>query len=138
MGHSMGAGLSAFFTSVFPERVERLVMLDLVGFAAFPAEKLSAATRKSVEASLKTFALLADPAKREPSYEYVDAVGRAFMANQMLNGEGSITREAVETLMTRGLRKNEDGTFSWTADLRIRIPLPFFLSAEQVTILKSL
>ena len=48
MGHSMGAGLSAFFTSVFPERVERLVMLDLVGFAAFPAEKLSAATRKSV------------------------------------------------------------------------------------------
>lgn len=71
-----------------------------------------------------------------PSYTFVDACGRAFLANQFIHGTDSITRSSVETMMSRGLRKvgvNKEGEdlFTWTTDLRLRIPTPFNVVLEQ-------
>ncbi len=48
-----------------------------------------------------------------------------------MQGEGAIDQKGVETLMKRGLKPVGD-KFTWTADLRLRIPLAFNHSIEQV------
>ena len=64
-----------------------------------------------------------------PVYTFKDACDRAFEAQQIMNGWGSINKEAVETLMIRGLREVEGG-FTWSADLRLRIPTAFNMVQE--------
>ena len=59
------------------------------------------------------------------------------MANTLIHGADSVTKDSVETLMTRGLKKvsqNKDGEDMWTwrSDLRLRIPSAFNLTADQV------
>ena len=133
MGHSMGGGICGLFASTFPERVHRLLMLDFIAFGSMPIKKHVRMMRKSVETHMKLNALIANtPADRVPAYSREDAVARAFLANQLLHGQDSISREAVETLMERGLKEVGDGKYTWTTDLRLRIPSPFNLLEEQV------
>jgi hypothetical protein len=71
-----------------------------------------------------------------------DAVARAFMANTLLHGQDSIARESVELLLERGLRKvdkddNGNDLYTWTSDLRLRIPSPVNLVIEQVSLRKK-
>jgi pimeloyl-ACP methyl ester carboxylesterase len=49
MGHSLGAGMCGMFASAFPERVDRLIMMDLITFSPLPVKKHARATRKSVQ-----------------------------------------------------------------------------------------
>ena len=74
--------------------------------------------------------------KGPPQLEHTDAVAKAFMANNLIHGMGSISQEAVETLMTRGLTKvsEKEGKdlYTWTADFRLRIPSPFKVGMDQV------
>ena len=67
-------------------------------------------------------------------YKKEDAVARAFVANQLMHGTDSISREAVEILMERGLKQLDDGSYTWTSDLRRRIPSALNLVIEQVSI----
>ena len=64
-------------------------------------------------------------------YGYEDAVQRAFLANQLIHGSDSISKESVEILMKRGLRQLEDGLYTWNTDLRLRVPSFFNLLEEQ-------
>ena len=66
-----------------------------------------------------------------PSYEHDDAVARAFLANQLIHGTDSISRDSVNILMERGLRRMEDGLYTWNTDLRLRVPSFFNLLEEQ-------
>ena len=59
-----------------------------------------AASRKSVLETLKVQKKLDNPIT--PVYTFEDACDRAFEAQQIMNGRGSISMEAVETLMNRG------------------------------------
>ena len=54
------------------------------------------------------------------------------MANQFAHGEDSITQASVETLMKRGLKPASDGKFTWSSDLRLRVPAAFSALEEQV------
>ena len=54
------------------------------------------------------------------------------MANQFAHGEDSITQASVETLMKRGLKPASDGKFTWSSDLRLRVPAAFSALGEQV------
>ena len=57
-----------------------------------------------------------------------------LQANNLMHGMGSISREAVETLMSRGLKKvrSDPDLYTWTADFRLRIPSPFKVGQDQV------
>ena len=130
MGHSLGAGMCWWFAAAFPDRVSRLIALDLIGFGPVPVHKHVSKTRRSVE--------MADDLARKsashklPTYSLEDAVGRAFTANRLIHGEGSISRESVEKLLQRGLREVEPGKFTWRADLRLRMTSPVNLVLDQV------
>jgi pimeloyl-ACP methyl ester carboxylesterase len=63
MGHSMGAGVASWYAATFPERVERLIMLDLISFGPFPLKKQSRATRKSVQMAIQIHDTLQETTK---------------------------------------------------------------------------
>jgi len=133
IGHSMGAAVAIWYSSIFPEDVDRLISIDLVNIGPVTLEKHAKKTRESVLSGVKTFKKLSKAGQEEPTYEYIDAVARAFMANKYLNGDDSITQESVEILMNRGLKKSgSEGKFTWTADLRLRVPAAFSALEEQV------
>ena len=64
-------------------------------------------------------------------YEQDDAVSRAFLANQLIHGTDSISKESAKILMERGLRRLDDGLYTWNTDLRLRVPSFFNLLEEQ-------
>jgi len=124
MGHSLGGGIGLWYAAMFPEQVERVICIDLISFGSLNLEKHVKAARKSVLESMKVHSKLENPTV--PKYSYEDACGQAFMASNLINGLGSISKESVETLMSRGLVKLADGSgYTWSADLRLRIPTAF-------------
>ena len=129
IGHSLGAGIGIWYSSIFNEEVDRLISLDLVNVAPLTLESHVKRTKNSILSGVSTFNKLSGA--KIPTYEYIDAVSRAFMANQMAHGINSITQESVETLMKRGLTKVGD-KYTWSADLRLRVPPAFYTVEEQV------
>ena len=136
IAHSMGAAIAAWYAAIFHEHVDRLALIDLINVGPTPLQKQVKTTRKSLQKNIE----LTDKLSRTsepPTYTFVDACGRAFLANQFIHGTDSITRSSVETMMSRGLRKvgvnkNGEDLFTWTTDLRLRIPTPFNVVLEQV------
>eukprot|EP00090_Calanus_glacialis_P046277 TRINITY_DN9005_c0_g1_i1.p1 TRINITY_DN9005_c0_g1~~TRINITY_DN9005_c0_g1_i1.p1 ORF type:complete len:350 (-),score=102.57 TRINITY_DN9005_c0_g1_i1:108-1157(-) len=129
MGHSMGGGIGLWYSAMFPEQVERLICIDLISFGSMPLKKHVNAARKSVLETMKVQVKMENP--KVPTYSFEDACGRAFMASNLINGLGSISKESVETLMSRGLIKTPDGSgYTWSADLRLRIPTAFNMVQE--------
>jgi len=129
MGHSMGGGIGLWYSAMFPEQVERLICIDLLSFGSMPLNKHVKAARKSVLETIKLQAKMSNPVV--PTYSFEDGCGRAFMASNLINGLGSISKESVETLMTRGLVEVPDGSgYTWSADLRLRIPTAFNMVQE--------
>merc|ERR1712098_536429 len=105
----MGAGVASMFAAIFPDLVERVALLDLVGMVPAKVSKTSRATAKALNEQIQIMDKMAS-ATKPPQLEHTDAVAKAFMANNLIHGMGSITREAVETLMTRGLTKVANST----------------------------
>lgn len=134
LGHSMGAGIAAWYSSMYPKNVDKLIMMDLIGFLSSDVTFHSPATSLCLKANIKIIDKYSQ--KSTPAYTFQEAVSRALRANELDHGQGSITRKSVETLMTRGLREvgtNEQGEklYTWTADFRLRIPHPFQVVFEQ-------
>merc|ERR1712127_517511 len=97
LGHSMGGGIACWYAAMFPEQVERLIQVDLISFGSLSLKKHVLASRKSVLETLKIQKKLENPFT--PTYTFEDACGHAFMASNIINGEGSISKESVQTLM---------------------------------------
>ena len=131
MGHSLGAAISIWYSAIFPELIDRFIAIDLVQIGPVTLKKHSSQTKKAILTGVKTFNALEKAKGVPPTYDRIDAVARAFMANQFAHGQDSITQESVETLMKRGLRPVGD-KWTWTADLRLRIPATFSALEEQV------
>ncbi len=56
VGHSMGAGIAALFAGVFPERLERLVLLEGLGPFTTPHEQMLENMRRAIESRPVHFA----------------------------------------------------------------------------------
>jgi len=129
MGHSMGGGIGLWYSAMFPEQIEKLIVIDLASFGPMALSKHVDAARNSILETMKIQKKMESPVV--PTYTFEDACGRAFMASNLINGLGSISKESVETLMTRGLVKTGDGSgYTWSADLRLRIPTAFNMVLE--------
>ena len=59
LGHSLGAGIAKWYTSVFPETVSALIMLDLISFVPQPVENMITTARRSVKGAMKIHETLA-------------------------------------------------------------------------------
>ena len=119
LGHSMGAGIASLVAAGCPERVERLVAIEVLGALPDSADRTAARLREAVVARRalggKTLRVFADPAP---------AVRARMAANAL--GEAS-----ARLLVERGLRQVEGG-FSWSSDPRLTLPTMVRMTPEQV------
>ncbi len=126
VGHSLGAGIAAMFAAVFPDRVERLAMIDGIGPFSGEDDDGLRQLRKSM-----AFLKIPDknPARVYGSWDEV--VSKRLAA-------GNISRNSVETLLRRGaVREGETVTVS--SDGRLKQPSPIYMSQDKVvSILKGI
>jgi pimeloyl-ACP methyl ester carboxylesterase len=119
LGHSRGAGISMLFAGTFPERVDKLVLLEGgLPVTAEPAEAPAGLAQ----------ALLESRALREKG-------GRVFKDRETAiaeraGGFSKVTTAAAEILARRSLREVPGG-YQWHADQRLKAQSELRLTAEQ-------
>ncbi len=119
MGHSMGAAISALVAGAFPERVERLVLLE--GLAPMTSEPEETPTRVR-DAALER---LRHRARKLRPY-----ASRAVAAEQ-LRKVAPLDESSALLLCERGMKKTSRG-WVWRADPRLRGTSPLRLTEAQV------
>ncbi len=115
LGHSMGAGVACLLAATFPERVERLILIEGLGPLTDPPEKAPELLRTSLTYRLKT---------EPPVYPSKAA------AVERLQKRG-ISYQGAQALAGRVLAEVEGG-YSFTVDPRLRLPSRTRLSEPQV------
>jgi pimeloyl-ACP methyl ester carboxylesterase len=120
LGHSRGAAISMLFAAAFPERVDKLVLLE----GGFPiTADADEAPAGLAQALLETRALR-------------DKAGRVFSERSKAIAERAagftkISTAAAEVLARRSLREVPGG-FRWHADQRLKAQSDLRLTPEQV------
>lgn len=120
LGHSMGAGVATYTAASFPERVEKLILIEGIGSNTSRPEDAPAILRKAVEDLKKA------GAKRKPVYESRD---EAIVARAQ--SIGGISASASTVLCSRGLESVENG-FTWRSDPRLKMSSAIRLTEEMV------
>lgn len=120
LGHSMGAGIASLFAATFPERVEKLVLVEGIGPMSGEPGESPQQLRRSIDEALA----LAD--KRKPHYQ---AFGDAVTART--RGFGGLNETCSALLCERGLVQTEQG-WTWRSDARLRIASASRMTESQV------
>jgi len=120
MGHSMGAGVATFVAGAFPERIEKLILLEGLGSNTSSAAKAPKILRDAVNDMKRA------GAKRKPVYELREEAVAARM-----QAIGGISQAASESLCQRGLM-DVTGGFTWRSDPRLMMSSAVRLTEEMV------
>lgn len=123
LGHSMGAGVATLFAGCFPERVEKLVLIEGLGPPTSPAKDVAVTLRRAID-DMQVLA-----GKKKPVYETIDAAVEA-----RCKGFGGLSAPCSRLLCERGLMvvDGEGGGFTWRSDSRLRLTSSLRLTEEQV------
>jgi len=119
IGHSMGAGIASLIAASFPERVERLVLIEGLGpWGDDPndcASHLAEATQQ----------ILAAPETKKRYYSSLEPIIRARMQ------AGNLGKTAARLLVERNTTSDSNGVY-WRTDPRLRYRSPIYITEEQV------
>ncbi len=122
IGHSLGAGVAALLAGTWPQRVQRLVLLEGFGPLSEPDAKAPQRLREAVEAEVAT----RRKASLRTGYSDFEAVV------QRLADATEMRPESARTLLLRGLHEVAPGRWDWRADPEIRQPSRLRLNEVQV------
>lgn len=125
LGHSLGGCIAMMYAGIFPEKVEKLVNIDIVRVTATIPETMDIRLRKTIGKLLKyETAIISGP---EKPITYDAAVDKS------VNGSfGSLNKEACDILFKRGL-KQVDGGYVFRRDRRLlAAPLSFVPKPDQL------
>ncbi|XP_015929743.1 serine hydrolase-like protein isoform X2 [Parasteatoda tepidariorum] len=114
IGHSLGGTVGLLYSSVYPEKVKNLILLDIIKPASRETHLLPSVTREGIENLLKIEKKTNDPA---PVYSLKEAESRlvAGMYNQ-------ITEEGASVLLRRGCKPSECGKgVVFSRDIRVKM-----------------
>ena len=120
MGHSMGAGIATYAAASFPERIEKLILIEGIGSNTSRPDEAPKVLRQAVEDLKKA------GAKRKPVYEQRQ---EAIVARSQ--SIGGISESAAAILCSRGLEPVENG-FTWRSDPRLKMSSAIRLTEEMV------
>jgi pimeloyl-ACP methyl ester carboxylesterase len=120
LGHSRGAAISMLFAATFPERVDKLVLLE--GGLPLTAEP-DEAPEGLAQALRESRALLGKSGR-----VFTD---RATAIAERAAGFSKVTKAAAEVLARRSLREAKGG-FQWHADQRLKGQSEFRLTPDHV------
>ncbi|WP_111496028.1 alpha/beta fold hydrolase [Marinobacter bohaiensis] len=119
VGHSLGGIIGTLVAASFPEKVDKLVMIDSLGPLSQAAGDSPGQLRKAIRKRLRgagaaaTYRTLEDAAKVRAG------------------GLSPLSDEAAHLLVPRNLEE-VDGGFRWRTDARLRFPSPGRLDEAQV------
>jgi len=120
LGHSMGAGIASLFAATFPERVEKLVLVEGIGPMSGEPGESPQQLRRSID---ETLALAG---KQKPCYQAFDDAVTA-----RTRGFGGLSEACSALLCERGLVQTEQG-WTWRSDARLRIASASRMTESQV------
>src|SRR3954465_4828437 len=120
VGHSMGGMVSLTYSGAFPDKVSRLVVLD--GVTAFPGRRV-----KSADVRISDWAGDLDKFAQRKIHRYPSV---ADGAERMRGRNPRLTEAQALHLATHGMKRNDDGSFSWKFDPYLRARAPYRLSLE--------
>ena len=123
IGHSMGGMIAMLYAGTFPEKVNRLVVLD--GVTVRPDAKMAGVNERMI----KWLGQLERLEGREPR-RYTTI---ADAAAQMRAHNKRLTPELALHLATHGARRNDDGSYSWKFDPYQRVTAPHRLVPKEYT-----
>ncbi|XP_043916924.1 serine hydrolase-like protein 2 isoform X2 [Protopterus annectens] len=120
MGHSMGGNVGGLFSCIFPDMVERLILLDSCGFVPYRKDKLVLQMQKGIEALLKW-----EKQEHPPKvYSPLTALQRLLKANT------SLSEASAQILLQRGATEVPGGLV-FNRDFRINLDTPYRTPLEQ-------
>lgn len=120
LGHSLGGAVASVLAGAFPNRVERLALIEALGPVPARPGEAPGHLRRALERASRL-----DPS-RTPVYGSVD---EALAARLRATG---MSAEAARPIVERGLRETGDGRWSWRTDPRLTLPSLQRLSESQV------
>jgi len=118
IGHSLGGSVACGITAALPERVKRLVLLDVVGIFTIPVEQATRQLRLSLKSVRKNRSIL-------KPYESVEDAIKARQKNSPLSDA------AARLICERALEHTGD-YYQWRTDPRLNWRSPQYLTNEQV------
>ena len=122
IGHSLGAAIALQYSGTYPERVKRLIAIEGLGPPGSMVKNLPAHVR--MKQWVGDMQALAQRKSRE--YKSVDeALARMREANPHLSVE------QARHLTIHGVRRNEDGTYSWKFDNYTRASSPYLFNLAE-------
>ncbi len=119
LGHSMGAGIGCLAASAYPDRVQRLILIESLGPITEGTEAVPGRLRRSIEA------MKPQPSKKTATYHDLTVLIRARAA------AGHLRRDSAEILVRRSVQSN-GAEFNWRSDPRLKSPFPQYFSNEVV------
>lgn len=117
MGHSLGAGVSVLYASMYPNDVEKIICLDTISPKLFDFEQYRAVPMPGIiiDSSLKYEHLTME---QQPTYNHKEMIDIVMQGHR-----GSLTRESAEILMKRGMvpykKVGDNVLYRFTRDLRL-------------------
>lgn len=119
LGHSLGGTLAAMLAGAFPERIDRLALIEALGPLTGPDGETATRLRAGLEARRER------RGDRRRVFETVEAAIAARLT------AGGLSEHGARPIVERGLR-SADGGFVWASDARLRLSSPMRFSEAQV------
>lgn len=110
LAHSMGAHVGLFFASMYPEKVERMISLDVIQQLSAKASFLPMQLRSVMD----DFQSIMTKIDRSPAYSTYENIRQKYVESY----NGSISTEDADILLVRGLAKKGSDEYYFTRDLR--------------------
>ncbi len=125
IAHSLGGMIALRYAGLYPEKVERLIVIEGLGYSPKSLARQAELTiaqrmRRWIE---EQRALSARLPRRYGSIE--EALARMQEANRRLSPE------QARHLTVHGVNQNEDGTYSWKFDNYVRSQLPYEMTESE-------
>lgn len=123
LGHSMGAAIAQLYSACFPERVSKLISLDMLGSVSEDTQLFVKRLRKSTVERKQNI-----ERSREPSmttlYSSIDSM---IERRSRLN---NVSPKSISEMVHRGA-KQLGGGFTWSFDPKLLLTSPTYLSESQ-------
>lgn len=146
VGHSMGASISLMYAATYPEKVDKLVMIDGLGPIVEPADHAARHLRRALDAETDFKKRLINKREKKRYKTVQDAIEARLMSVKVYPGKQYLSREAAQALVARGLEmvdkstleiekfaiKDESkGPVSFRYDPRLLLPSYSYYTPEQ-------
>lgn len=119
VGHSLGGIVALLYAAAFPEKVNRLVMIDSLGPLSKEPGEVVGQVRRGIRKRLTGSGVGA-------TYPSLDDVARL-----RARGRNPLSAEVAKVMLSRNLQASEKG-LQWRTDSRLRHPSMMMFTEEQV------